>query len=350
MEELLNRFRSRYSEQLDELLPDCKEQEIDLYNFCKTTMFNSSCNAVFGRDFPCEAMSKDYARFEQSISYFIKGYPRLIDREGFQARENVYNYLKSYLADPAAVANASQLVISHMNSFEQKPEVNELDNKASYFMGILFASASNVVPAAFWIVAHTLATPGMIEKVRAIIAENYDAVSDTFNWEPLFANENLKSLISETLRLHSNITNARLVTEDTEMVIGPNKEKKVVKKGEVLLLVSDLVHWDPAVYPEPEKWIPERFLPENAGKLILAEKNWKAYVPWGGGLHMCSGRFFAMNEMVVQLTLMLWYFDITLHEEIPTAYIKERFGLGVAHPTKEMKASIVRREKSALRA
>lgn len=341
---------SRLSDQLNERFPNNEEQEIDLYSFCKNTMFNSSCNAVFGPDFPCDAMREDYARFEKSISFFIKGYPRLIDREGFQARQNVFNHLKCYLADPVATANASKLVVSHMNSFEQRPEVDDLDNKASYFMGILFASASNVVPAAFWMVAHTLTTPGMTEKIRAIIAENYDADSDTFNWDPLFTNEMFKSLIAETLRLHSNTTNARLVTEDTEMVIGPNKEKKVVKKDEVLLLVSDLVHWDPAIYPEPHKWIPDRFLPENAGKLILGEKNWNSYVPWGGGLHMCSGRFFAMKEMIVQLTLMIWYFEIKLHDELPEAYIKERFGLGVAHPINGVKATIVRRRKTDLKA
>lgn len=196
--------------------------------------------------------------------------------------------------------------------------------------------------------AHILSTPGLTEKVREIIAPCYDAESDTFEWEVLFTDELLRSLISETLRLHSNITNARLVTEDTEMIIGEKKEKKVVKKGEVLLLVSDLVHWDESVYPDPFTWNPERFLPKNEGILIRGEKNWKTYVPWGGGLHMCSGRFFAMNEMVIQLTLMIWYFNIDLIDEIPEPYIKERFGLGVANPSSEMRVRITRRDKSVL--
>lgn len=204
------------------------------------------------------------------------------------------------------------------------------------------------MPAAFWVVAHILSTPGLLEQVRGIISPCYDVDSDTFDWEPLYSNEYLQSMIAETLRLHSNITNARLVSEDTEMELGEKKEKKIVKKGEILLLISDLVHWDESVYPEPFVWKAERFLPENQGKLVKGDSSWKTYVPWGGGLHMCSGRFFAKNEMVIQLTLLLWYFKIDLIDDIPEHYIKERFGLGVAHPASSMRATIVRREKSEL--
>lgn len=180
----------------------------------------------------------------------------------------------------------------------------------------------------------------MLEKVREIIAPCYDLDSNTFDWASLFSNELFKSLNSETLRLHSNITNARMVIEDTEMIIGEKKEKMVVKKGEIILLVSDLVHMDESIYPDPFTWKADRFLPENDGILVLGDKSWKKYVPWGGGMHTCTGRFFALNEMIIQLTLLLWYFDIDLIDKVPESYIKEKFGLGVAHPATGLRAKL----------
>lgn len=132
------------------------------------------------------------------------------------------------------------------------------------------------------------------------------------------------------------------------MLIGEEQELKVVKKGQIILIVSDLVHMDETLYPEPFTWKPERFLPENDGVLVRGDKAWKTFVPWGGGQHMCAGRFFAMNEMVMQLTLILWYFEIELVDELPEAYIKERFGMGVAHPVTAMRTNITRRRKSQL--
>lgn len=192
-------------------------------------------------------------------------------------------------------------------------------------------------------VAHIVSTPGLLKTVREIIAPCYDKETDSFDWKPLYDNDLLQSLISETLRLHSNITVLRLVTEDTEVELGENREKKLVKKGDIMLTVTDLVHWDEKIYPDPLTWKAERFLPENHGKLVIGDKDWKTYIPWGGGMHMCTGRFFAKNEMIIQLTMLVWYHDIELHNELPKHYIKERFGMGVAHPDGPLRATVTKR-------
>lgn len=77
-------------------------------------MFKASCFAVFGKDFPCDAMFDDYSKFEASISYFMKGYPRLIDQAGFKARDNVFKHLIEFFEDPSKTSGASQLVLAHL--------------------------------------------------------------------------------------------------------------------------------------------------------------------------------------------------------------------------------------------
>jgi cytochrome P450 len=54
------------------------------------------------------------------------------------------------------------------------------------------------------------------------------------------------------------------------------------------------LHHDPRYYDEPERFDPDRWLPERAAALPKG-----AYVPFAGGLHHCPGHAFAHIEMAI---------------------------------------------------
>jgi cytochrome P450 len=82
-----------------------------------------------------------------------------------------------------------------------------------------------------------------------------------------------------------------------------------VPKGSFVAVCTQLVHRDPALWPEPERFLPERFIGAAPPRY---------YLPFGGGARTCIGAGFARAELVVLLAALLrrHRFDL-LRAELP---------------------------------
>jgi cytochrome P450 len=65
-------------------------------------------------------------------------------------------------------------------------------------------------------------------------------------------------------------------------------------------------HHDPRWFPEPEKFDPDRFLPEHEDS-----RPQFAYCPFGGGPRVCIGQHFAMTEMILATSMITRQFDLS---------------------------------------
>ena len=63
-----------------------------------------------------------------------------------------------------------------------------------------------------------------------------------------------------------------------------------------------LTHMNPAVYPEPKQFRPERFLENGADTY--------SWIPFGGGIRRCLGASFAMYEMRVVIPAIMRRVDL----------------------------------------
>ncbi|CAD6192814.1 unnamed protein product [Caenorhabditis auriculariae] len=82
-----------------------------------------------------------------------------------------------------------------------------------------------------------------------------------------------------------------------------------VPKGVHVLINHHLVHRDPSQWPDPERFDPDRFLPENAAK-----RHTYSFIPFSAGSRNCIGQRFAILEEKVILAHILRRFRIVAVE------------------------------------
>ena len=141
--------------------------------------------------------------------------------------------------------------------------------------------------------------PEKQQKLRKEVLSAYEAAGNKINYEDLSTLKYLDSVICETLRLYSPVIRIeRQCTEDypLEMDVEGKTKKLLIKKGEVIRFPVYAIHHDPKYYPNPDKWEPERFMPEN--KHLLTPYT---YLPFGGGPRNCIGMRFALMEAKLAL-------------------------------------------------
>ncbi|KAJ8949882.1 hypothetical protein NQ318_010516 [Aromia moschata] len=94
-------------------------------------------------------------------------------------------------------------------------------------------------------------------------------------------------VIKEALRLYPSVPFiSRVAGEDFTTYTG-----YFIPKGTVLNIHIYDLHRDPEVYPDPEKFDPDRFLPENCKRHPFA------YIPFSAGPRNCIGQRYAILEL-----------------------------------------------------
>jgi len=119
--------------------------------------------------------------------------------------------------------------------------------------------------------------------------------------------ENIKKLvfldyfIKETLRMRTPLQFVTGRYADKDMVVGDH----VLPSGTVVGLVMDAIHHSEEFWPEPEKFDPYRFTPENS-----KNRHPYAWLPFGLGKRHCIGANFALMEIKIFLSLLLQHYTI----------------------------------------
>lgn len=168
-------------------------------------------------------------------------------------------------------------------------------------MTLLMAGHETTSNALSW-TFYLLATDPQIQRkaqreVREVIGQG-----EHFSYENLQKLSYLKALLMESMRLYPPVpVVSRNTLSDDE--IGGNH----VPAHTIVATIPFVTHRDAAFFPEPEKFLPERFLAENISKHTPY-----AYFPFAAGPRRCIGEDFAVIESLLVLAKVLQKFSLTL--------------------------------------
>lgn len=111
-------------------------------------------------------------------------------------------------------------------------------------------------------------------------------------------------LFTESLRKYPPVGQlTRAVSKDYKV---PGTDK-ILAKGSTLIVPVYGLHHDPEYYPDPERYDPDRFLPEQ-----VAKRNPYCFLSFGEGPRNCIGLRFGMMQARIGLATLLKDFRIRL--------------------------------------
>ncbi|KAL4714471.1 hypothetical protein ACJJTC_017766 [Scirpophaga incertulas] len=112
----------------------------------------------------------------------------------------------------------------------------------------------------------------------------------------------LERCLMETLRMYPPVPIiARHLKQDITL---PSCGKQV-PAGTTIIITTYKLHRRPDVYPNPDKFDPDNFLPERS-----ANRHYYAFVPFSAGPRSCVGRKYAMLKLKIILSTILRNFRV----------------------------------------
>ena len=144
---------------------------------------------------------------------------------------------------------------------------------------MLVAGHETTATSLSWALERLLRTPRVL---RALV-DRLDDGDGTY----------LDAVIKETMRIRPVVAQfGRVLTEPTVIDGWPLPARTMV------IIPAAVIHRDPAIYPQPREFRPERFLDGS-------DPGGYAWLPFGGGVRRCPGASLALLEMRVILAAIL---------------------------------------------
>ncbi|EDW00887.1 cytochrome P450 6A1 [Drosophila grimshawi] len=185
-----------------------------------------------------------------------------------------------------------------------------------FFLGGFETSSSTMGFALHLLALHPEVQQRGREEVQQVFAKHKE-----LNYEALRDLKYIKQIVYETLRKYSIASILiRMTIEDYEV---PGTDY-VLEAGTPLVIPVDAIHHDPDIYPEPEKFDPDRFTPE-----AIEERHSAAWLGFGAGPRNCIGLRFGEMQTLVGLAVLLknFKFSAAKDTEIPLRINKTSFFL-----------------------
>lgn len=195
-----------------------------------------------------------------------------------EADELIYDEIAQRRDDPATAERDDVLSILLQARDEDGRPMTDVELRDE-LMTLLVAGHETTATSLAWAFDLLLHNPDKLERLHAEVEDGGDG-------------EYLDAVIKETLRIRPVVPGVvRKVKEPFEL------RGYEIPVGTRVAPNIYLTHRNPDVYPDPDRFLPERFLGEPPDTY--------SWIPFGGGIRRCIGASFALLEMKVVIPTIL---------------------------------------------
>ncbi|XP_044272667.1 cytochrome P450 9e2-like [Tribolium madens] len=217
-----------------------------------------------------------------------------------QARKGQLKY-ESSQDEGFAVVQESQIG----QKFDQKRLTD--DDIVAQAMTFFFAGFETVATASSFMAYELAIHPEIQRKLQEEIDFVGEKCEGKASYETLLSMKYLDQVVCESLRMWPpGFQIERMCTKNYKIPPkNPNEKEVVLEEGMSLIIPVFALHHDPDLFPEPDKFDPERFSEANRTKIVPG-----SYLPFGLGPRNCIASRFALLEIKTLFFHLLSRFDI----------------------------------------
>ncbi|KAH8664724.1 cytochrome P450 [Xylariales sp. PMI_506] len=338
----------------------------DLSEFVRAQMFEATMRALCGnRIFEVTPnLLHDFWEFDLRMPDMFRGFPRWMAPKSHAARTKMVTNLRTwhhdpvtaetyalYVSNPESIPDWDPIVGHRLMVTHYKLHVDyglSLDGRIAGQLGLIWGAMTNLITSIIWPIFHAVLSPSVAERVLIETSPYFTEGLLDVQRAKLSSCNLLNSMYMESLRFGIAVSIARAPWAEEGYKLGD----WTLKKDEVVFTISAVAHLDETFWnsgylvngkpehPTNEFWA-ERFLeypgdplsgpikkynndaevyraakqlarrPEDDARAKLITHGLSShYFPYGGGVKICPGRYFAKQLILAAVPMFLRAFEI----------------------------------------
>ncbi|XP_055696565.1 probable cytochrome P450 6a23 [Lutzomyia longipalpis] len=302
---------------------------IDVIGSCA---FGVECNSLKNPNAEFKRIGKrvfDYSGLEFLRAYFLTMFPNLgrALRMKFN-KEDVSEFFMRILRETTEYREKNNikrndflsLLMQIMKTGKLEGDDTELGkltfNELAAQTFIFFVAGYETSSSAMTFALYELAQHQDIQdRARTEVQKILEKYNGEFTYDACMEMNYIDQVINESMRKHPIGDNLIRICIKDYNVPGT---KHVIEKGTTVMVPVYGIHHDPQIYPDPEKFDPDRFTEEN-----IKNRHPCAWLPFGEGPRNCIGMRFGMMQTRVGLGHVLTKYRVKTSPKTQIPYVAD---------------------------
>ncbi|XP_063381051.1 cytochrome P450 6B2-like isoform X1 [Cydia fagiglandana] len=291
-------------------------------------MFTPNYAVEFDMMFPGVLKKLNMSAFPAYIGNFFKELVETVTTQRNGKPSNRKDFMDLILE----IKNKKQIEVVKKHGDEETSTIDITNGVIEAQAFVFYAAGYETSASTMGFMFYQLALDTKIQdRLRNEIDEYLERHSNRIELDTLNELQYLDQVYNETLRMYPIVDTLQRKAENDYKL--PGIEATIAKDQVVIVSVSG-IHHDEKYYPEPEKFDPDRFSPEN-----VAARHTFAYLPFGLGPRHCIGMRFARVQSWVCIIRLLSKFRLEAGKNTVRSFSNDPYRLVIA-PNKTLYVNV----------